>query len=134
VSSLRLAVALPVLPVGALAILPPGLHADGQERLKVGRQPAGRVVVPSNQILRPAGQQVLFPGRPVDLALADGGKTLIVKNLKDLVVIDVTTGTIRQTLPSPVGFSVVGLLPRGERILVTDAKEPSRNDFGERGA
>src|SRR5437773_2724685 len=106
----RLSSARLLLAAGALLILPRSLHADELERLKVGRQPDGRVVVPTNQVLQPAGAQILFPGRPVDLVLIDGGKTLVVKNLKDLVFLDVATGKVRQTLASPVGFSVVGLL------------------------
>jgi YVTN family beta-propeller protein len=96
------------------------------DTLKLGKQEDGRIVVPTNQILKPAGNLVTFPGRPVDLALADDGKTLVVKNLKDLVFIDIATGKIRQTLVSPAGFSVVGLLVQGERILVTDAKDHVR--------
>ncbi|HXG12620.1 MAG TPA: alkaline phosphatase family protein [Gemmataceae bacterium] len=98
----------------------PALRADEQERLKVGLQPDGRIVVPTNQILRPAGQQVLFPGRPVDLAFADEGKTLVVKNMRSLVFIDTATGEIKQTLTASTGFSVVGLLVEGDRVYVGD--------------
>ena len=102
------------------------IDAAGQDNVTVGRQKDGRVVVPTNQILKPAGQQVLFPGRPVDLTLIDQGQTLVVKNFKDLVFIDVATGKVKQTLVSPVGFSVVGLLAEKDSIYVTDAKEHLR--------
>src|SRR5262249_48068417 len=75
---------------------------------------------------QPAGEQALFPGRPVDLAFTDEGRTLVVKNLKDLAFIDTATGRVRQTLASPVGFSVAGLLASDKRILVTDAKDHLR--------
>src|SRR5260370_41104993 len=58
----------------------------------IGLQPDGSVVVPTNQVLRPAGKQITFPGRPVDLTLLEDGKTLVVKNLRDLVFIDVAAG------------------------------------------
>src|SRR5437867_6995493 len=91
----------------------------GQEdSLHVGVQPDGRIVVPTNQVLQPAGRQVTFPGRPVDLAFADDGKTLVVKGKQELVVLDARTGEVRQTLRSPVGFSVVGLKASG-RIYVS---------------
>src|SRR5687768_11594357 len=64
------------------------LLADERDSLKVGVQPDGRIVVPTNQILDPAGTQVTFPGRPVDLILIDEGNTLAVKSMKDLVFID----------------------------------------------
>src|SRR5262245_19406256 len=94
---------LPLLCLGALAA-GAAPRAGAQDRLKVGLQPDGRIVVPTNQILKPAGTQVTFPGRPVDLALADGGKTLVVLNLRDLVFIDVATARVTQTLE---------LLPKG---------------------
>src|SRR5262249_32477995 len=115
-------------PMGALLVLAlgsvglwPGSRAEEQDRLKVGLQPDGRVVVPTNQVLRPAGRQVLFPGRPVDLALIDEGRTLVVKNIKDLTFLDTSAAKVTQTLPSPVGFSVVGLAAHADRIYATDA-------------
>src|SRR5947208_1074901 len=83
----------------ALFALPLLAPADERDRLKVGLQPDGRIVVPTNQILQPAGKQVTFPGRPVDLLLIEDGKTLVAKNMKNLVFIDAATGAGKQTLP-----------------------------------
>jgi YVTN family beta-propeller protein len=108
---------------------------DDLDRLTVGVQPDGRIVVPTNQILKPAGQQITFPGRPVDLALAEAGRILVVKNLNDLVLIDLSNRRIKQTLrlPRPAdkkaphpGFSVVGLLVSGTSIYASDAQEHVR--------
>src|SRR5262245_20878885 len=71
---------------------------DGQEQLKVGVQADGRILVPTNQMIKPAGTQITFPGRPVDLALTADGQTLVVKNMRNLVFIDVATARIKQTL------------------------------------
>ncbi len=104
------------------------LTADERDQLKVGVQADGRILVPTNQILKPAGKQITFPGRPVDLALADEGKTLVVKNMRSLLFIDVASAEIKQTLALPrkgeprPGFSVVGLLVQGDRIFVTGAQ------------
>jgi DNA-binding beta-propeller fold protein YncE len=109
--------------------------ADERDTLKVGVQPDGRIVVPTNQILDPAGTQVTFPGRPVDLILIDDGNTLAVKSMKDIVFIDVKTAKVKQTLTTgakPIkeattpkeakgtGFSVVGLVAIKDKILATD--------------
>jgi YVTN family beta-propeller protein len=109
------------------------LAADERDQLKVGVQPDGRIVVPTNQILQPAGKQVTFPGRPVDLLLIDEGKTLVAKNMRDLVFIDSATGTIKQTLSLPAAakglsgaFSAVGLIAAGDRILATDSQNSIR--------
>src|SRR5262249_9137528 len=103
--------------------------ADERDRLKVGLQPDGRIVVPTNQVLRPAGRQVTFPGRPVDLLLIDGGRTLIAKNMKDLVFIARAAGAIGQTLALPAAakglagaFSAAGLIAAGDRVLATDSQ------------
>src|SRR5262249_50276032 len=108
------------------------LQADVYDTLQVGVQPDGRIVVPTNQILKPAGMQITFPGRPVDLAFADDGQTLVVKNMRDLVFIDVATSKVKQTLALPTagkprpGFSVVGLLVQHERVFASDAQNQVR--------
>ena len=99
---------------------------DDQYRLQVGVQPDDRIVVPTNQVLKPAGKQILFPGRPVDLLLLDDGKLLAVSNKNGLVFIDTKRAEIKQTLNSNVGFSVVGLAAEGERIYASDAKDHVR--------
>jgi YVTN family beta-propeller protein len=109
------------------------LRAGDQDELQVGVQPDGSILVPTNQVLTPAGKQVTFPGRPVDLALAADGKTLVVKNMRDLVFLDVETGKVKQTLPTSLlpfipktGFGVVGLLVQGNRVYATDAVDRVR--------
>src|SRR5438067_1290066 len=117
----------PLFLAGLLLLTPGGqsggTRGDEQERLRVGLQPDGRVVVPTNQVLKPAGKNVTFPGRPVDLAWTEDGSTLVVKNMRDLVFLDPATGAVRQKLALPPrarrnekpGFSVVGLLVAGPR-------------------
>jgi YVTN family beta-propeller protein len=115
----RIAAALVLLALAAV-------RADDLDRLQVGPQPDGRIVVPTNQILQPAGRQVIFPGRPVDLLVVEDGRTLAVKNTAALTFIDVATGAVRQTLTLPsrgedrTGFSVVGLAARGDRVFAGD--------------
>jgi len=75
----------------------------------VGPQPDGSILVPTNQLLRPAGFQLLFPGRPVDLALSPDGKWLAVLNKNSLDLIRVLDRTIMQTLPLKGGGSFNGV-------------------------
>src|SRR2546427_2300354 len=65
---------------------------------RVGIQSDQSVVVPSNQILRPAGTQISFPGRPVDMALSRDGKTLAILNSGGVVLIDLPTQRVKQTV------------------------------------
>ncbi|MBO0699741.1 MAG: bifunctional YncE family protein/alkaline phosphatase family protein [Zavarzinella sp.] len=123
----------PAVAAVLFLVLPLTLAADERDQLKVGLQPDGRIVVPTNQILKPAGKQVTFPGRPVDLMLIDDGKTLVAKNMRDFVFIDAATGAIRQTLALPpaakglsAAFSAVGLVAAGDRVLATDSQNSVR--------
>src|SRR5213075_498889 len=60
-----------------------------QSDIAVGQLPDGQQSLPTKQILRAAGQQIQFAGRPVDLALSPDGKTAFVKNMNNLLVVDV---------------------------------------------
>ncbi|MCY3021222.1 MAG: hypothetical protein NTW87_19585 [Planctomycetota bacterium] len=126
----RLALAL--LLASAAAVGTASVRAgDEQDTLRVGVQADGRIVVPTNQILTPAGKQITFPGRPVDLVLTNDEKTLIVKNMKGLVFIDVDTATITQNLSSSTGFSVTGLVLIGDKVYSSDVANHVR--VAERG-
>jgi len=91
---------------------------------KVGPQPDGSVLVPSNQLLRPAGYQVEMPGRPVDLALSPDEKMLFVKNKNSLDLVRLGDRTILQSLPYPhsgSSYTGIALSSDGKRVFVTDA-------------
>ncbi|MDZ4860757.1 MAG: alkaline phosphatase family protein [Candidatus Hydrogenedentes bacterium] len=69
----------------------------------VGPQDDGTYVVPTTQRIEPAGEQILFPGRPVDLALSPDGALLAVKGKNDVIFINRETKQIAQTLKLPSG-------------------------------
>ncbi len=122
--------------IGGLAIFavlmasrPAEIAADERDRLKVGLQADGRIVVPTNQILQPAGTQATFPGRPVDLVAIDDGRVLVAKNMRDLVFLNAATGTVGKTLALPAAgkglagaFSATGLLASGDRLYASDSQ------------
>ncbi|HEV8062910.1 MAG TPA: hypothetical protein VGP68_23725, partial [Gemmataceae bacterium] len=123
-----------LLVLGVLAGLsqPARSQTDDRDQLRVGALPDGRILVPTNQILKPAGTQTTFPGRPVDLAFLEGGSLVVAKSIAELVFMDAATGKIRQRLATPrvgreqTGFSVVGLVTRGNRVFASDAKSEVR--------
>ena len=79
---------------------------DAQElKMKIGPQPDGSVLVPSNQLLRPAGDQIYLPGRPVDLAMDASGQLLFVKNMKSLDLIRLNDRSVLYSLPYEKGGS-----------------------------
>ncbi|HEY7117890.1 MAG TPA: alkaline phosphatase family protein [Tepidisphaeraceae bacterium] len=65
----------------------------------VGAAQDDGVIVPTRQLIRPAGQTVELSGRPVDLVLSPDGKTAYVKNDRSVLVIDAESWSIRQQLP-----------------------------------
>lgn len=93
--------------------------------IQVGQLPDGEQVIPSKQILRAAGQQIQFSGRPVDLALSPNGKFVYLKNNNSLVVVDAATWTLLQTVSYPgSGASMHGIALRhsGSHVYVTGAR------------
>jgi len=49
-------------------------EAFSYDAQQVGDEVEGRIVVPTNQVLSPLGQQVAFSGRPTDVALSPNGR------------------------------------------------------------
>jgi YVTN family beta-propeller protein len=92
-------------------------------QMRVGVQPDGSIFVPSNQILRPAGQQVFLKGRPVDLDLSPDGKWLAVKNSKTLELFrtnDLTLAHALSMAPAGASFTGIEFSTDGRSIYVTD--------------
>ncbi|HCN84044.1 MAG TPA: hypothetical protein DIT07_10565 [Sphingobacteriaceae bacterium] len=90
----------------------------------VGLQPDGSILVPSNQLLRPAGFQVELPGRPVDLVLSPDEKLLFVKNDASIDLVRLNDRKILQSLPYNRGgssFTGICISADGHRVFVTDA-------------
>jgi autotransporter-associated beta strand protein/YVTN family beta-propeller protein len=95
-----------------------GLQPD----IAVGQLPNGEQSLPSKQIVRAAGQSLEFGGRPVDLVLSPDGRTVFIKNMNNLLVVDAASWTLRQTLSYPAsGASMHGIAVRrdGSHVYVT---------------
>lgn len=76
-----------------------------------GREDSGRGMVPTNQVLTPAGRQVPFSQRANDCAVSPDGKWLAVKGHSRLLLIDITAGAVfRDTALPKAGHSYCGLL------------------------
>jgi len=92
--------------------------------IQVGQFPNGQQSIPSKQILRAAGQQVQFGGRPVDIVFSPDGAIAYVKNMNNLVVLDAAAWRVLQKLNYPAsGASMHGiaLSSDGSRLYVTGA-------------
>ncbi|MGA2063560.1 MAG: bifunctional YncE family protein/alkaline phosphatase family protein [Thermoguttaceae bacterium] len=61
----------------------------------------GGTIVPTGQLIRPAGHTLAMTGRPVDIALSPDGQTVFVKNADRLIVLDAAKWHVVQELPYP---------------------------------
>jgi autotransporter-associated beta strand protein/YVTN family beta-propeller protein len=93
-----------------------------QPDIRVGQLPNLEQSLPSKQILRAPGHQLQFGGRPVDLVLSPDGRTVFVKNMSNLLVVDGASWALRQTLNYPgSGASMHGIAvsKNGSHVYVT---------------
>ena len=97
-----------------------------------GRVAADRFVMPTGQVLTPAGRQVELPGmRPQALALSPSGRLLATAGRNNsLVIIDPETAQVRQTIPlafirNAAGTQISSAAATGARGLSTNLAEVS---------
>ena len=96
-----------------------------EKKSKVGKQENNSYVVQTSQVIDPAGKMVVFPGRPVDLALNPEETVLAVKNLNSIIFFDVSSQAIRQTLNLPSGgntFTGICWSDNGRKVWTSDTK------------
>ncbi len=99
----------------------------------VGPQGDGTYVVATTQIVSPAGQSVVFRGRPTDLALHPDGNLLAVKSSFDVVLVESDSGTIRQSLPLPsIPRASFPTSEREARATAVSSGRPTERLFGRR--
>jgi YVTN family beta-propeller protein len=92
------------------------------ERLRVGPLENGRIVVPTNQVLSPAGRQVIVDGRPTDLALSPNGRWLAVLNMREVMLVDVETGQVMRRAPNRGSFKGIVFTPDGKRLFASSIR------------
>ncbi len=95
------------------------------EKALVGPQDDSTYIVATTQRIDPAGKNITFPGRPVDLALDPDESILAVKNMSDIVFIDTKSHEIIQRLGIPKGgntFTGIMWSNQGKMLWTTDTK------------
>jgi YVTN family beta-propeller protein len=92
------------------------------EQAFVGSQDDGTYIVATSQRIDPAGTNITFPGRPVDLALSPDESVLAVKNINNIVFINTKDQEIIQTLALPKGGNTfTGIIwNSGKEVWTTD--------------
>src|SRR5579871_5460782 len=85
------------------------LSAWGQSSDQVGTNADGVYLLPTMQMIQPAGDTLTFGGRPVDLALTPDNKTLFVKYEQGILVVDAEAWKIRYQIGMGEGGSMHGV-------------------------
>ena len=100
------------------------------DTMRVGAKEGGPIVVPTNQVLMPAGQQVyLVKSRPTDLALSPNGRIIAVLNHTDgIFLIDPEKAEIKDQVrfsgKAKGGGSYTGICfsPNGKRLYASSVR------------
>ncbi len=127
-----------LLPLGA-ALLYGGLRLSARPAQKtsdkaiIGKQADGTYFVPTGQTLAPAGRNLTFEGRPVDMALRPDGKILAVMLAREVRLLDTATGQFQTpTLPGTHNFGGIAWSGDGH-TLYTTGKATVGNDDAQAG-
>jgi YVTN family beta-propeller protein len=89
----------------------------------IGKQPDGSIVIPTGQLLRPAGTHIQVNDRPLGMSLSPDGQMLAVAtgsnfNPNALHLIDVSARNLVQTIPLKSSFVGVTFNKAGDTIYV----------------
>src|SRR5262245_46234024 len=114
-----------LLALAAFAAKESGIFAVLKSDAAIGKQASGAFLVPTNQLLRPWGEQTLFPGRPVDLTFDSKKRVLAVLNTRAVLLMDGSTGAkLAEIRARSTSYTGIAFRP-GDRELW--ASETTRN-------
>ena len=106
--------------IALLLSFAPGINGQQED----GDDVVSEFLVPTGNLIKPAGKTVEFYGRPNDLALASNGRWLFVKDWRSLRVIDSKSMDLLQTVDCPGGASLHGIAVSDlGTVYVTNAKQ-----------
>jgi YVTN family beta-propeller protein len=100
------------------------LAADPLTTQHVGPAESG-MIVPTGQLVRPAGETYVFSGRPTDLVLGPRGELVFAKLTSELMILDARKWKVIERLPYPLkeqgSMHGIALSKDGKRVFVTGA-------------
>ncbi len=113
------------LGLAAVVAQQTGLFPILRSTIAIGRQPSGFYLLPTNQLLRPWGEQALLAGRPVEVVFNSDRRLLAVLNWRGVQLFQASAGAPYADIPSR-STSYTGLAFRpGDREIW--ASEATRN-------
>lgn len=105
-----------ILAFLVLAVACFGLQGDpsSPQFSTVGADSNGTVLVPTNQLLQPAGDRIQMPGRPLDLALSPGGDLVAIRLPNALRLYSSSGAFVRSIGLSAASFLGLTFMPGGD--------------------
>jgi YVTN family beta-propeller protein len=89
----------------------------------IGKQEAGFYLLPTNQLLRPWGEQTLIKGRPVDLAFDSTKHILAVLNWRSVELLDGVSGAQIGEVPArSTSYTGIAFRPGDRELWVSETK------------
>ena len=102
----------------------PALFPALRSTAPLGRQSEGFYLLPTNQLIRPAGQQSAITGRPVDMAFDSHKRLLAVLNWRSILLLDAAGNKLGEIPSRATSYIGIAFRP-GDRELW--ASEATRN-------
>jgi YVTN family beta-propeller protein len=112
-----------ILAIAGLALIAAesGLFPVLKSDARIGKQPAGFFLLPTNQLLRPWGELLPLQGRPVDLAFDSRKRLLAILNSKSVNLMDGSTGTpVAEIKARTTSYAGVAFSPGGRELWASE--------------
>src|SRR5260370_14819816 len=88
----------------------------------IGKQPGGFYLLPTNQLLRPWGEQAVIQGRPVDFAFDSGKRVLAVLDTRSIVLFDGSNGTqLAESKTRSTSYTGLAFRPGDREVWASEA-------------
>ena len=98
--------------------------------MTLGRQHEGYYLVPTNQLLRPWGEQTVIPGRPVDMVFDSARRILAVLNTRSVALHDGATGAKLAEIPArTTSYIGVAFRPGNRELWASETARANRDSI-----
>ncbi len=110
-----------VLGAAALVAREAGVFSILKSDAQIGRQAEGVYLVPTNQLLRPWGEQTLIQGRPVEMAFDSKKRVLAILNWRGVFFADASSGArLTEVRTAATSYTGIAFRPGDRELWVSE--------------
>ncbi len=96
----------------------------------LGKQPEGYYLVPTNQLLRPWGEQTVIAGRPVDMVFDSARRILAVLDTRSVLLLDGATGAKLAEIPArSTSYAGIAFRPGNRELWASETARAGRDSI-----